>query len=88
LRADGRQQADTGGTLLSWRTSRPGREVFVEQRWWWCVRHHTVEPDGGPCANQDRLGPYATVEEASRALQQVQERNARHDAEDKAWDDA
>jgi hypothetical protein len=60
----------------------------VEQRWWWCVKHQTVEPDSGPCADTDRLGPYATVEEASSALRQVQERNARYDAEDKAWDDA
>ena len=59
----------------------------MEQRWWWCVKHRTVEPDRG-CANTDRLGPYATVEEASHALQQVQERNARYDAEDATWDDA
>jgi hypothetical protein len=61
-------------------------EVAVEQRWWWCLKHQTVEPDSG-CANQDRLGPFATVEEASRALQTVQERNVRYDTEDAAWDD-
>jgi hypothetical protein len=56
----------------------------VEQRWWWCLRHQQVEPDSGPCPNTDRLGPFATVEEASRALQTVRERNARYDAEDEA----
>jgi hypothetical protein len=58
----------------------------VEQRWWWCLTHRTVEPDRG-CPDRDRLGPFATVEEASRALQTVQERNARYDKEDAAWED-
>lgn len=57
----------------------------MQQRWWWCVKHQTVEPDEG-CANLDRLGPFATVEEASRALQTVRERNAKYDAEDEAWE--
>jgi hypothetical protein len=60
-------------------------EVAVEQRWWWCLQHQTVEPDLG-CAGRDRLGPFATVEEASRALQTVRERNVHNDAEDAAWE--
>jgi hypothetical protein len=58
----------------------------VEQRWWWCLKHRAVEPDSG-CVNSDRLGPFATVEEAARALQTVQERNARQDKEDAGWED-
>jgi hypothetical protein len=58
----------------------------VEQRWWWCLKHQTVEPEDG-CAAKDRLGPFATVEEASRALQTVHERNVRYDKEDEAWED-
>jgi hypothetical protein len=57
----------------------------VEQRWWWCLKHQTVEPEDG-CPSRDRLGPFATVEEASRALETVRERNVRYDAEDEAWD--
>jgi hypothetical protein len=52
--------------------------------WWWCLKHRTVEPDSG-CANTDRLGPFATVDEAAGALRRVQERNARYDKEDAAW---
>ncbi|MDR6172742.1 hypothetical protein QE366_000001, partial [Nocardioides zeae] len=41
--------------------------------WWFCLKHHTVEPRSG-CKNKDRLGPYATREEASHALEKVEER--------------
>ena len=42
-------------------------------RWWYCLRHHTVEPDDG-CPAKDRLGPYPTQEEAARALETVRRR--------------
>jgi hypothetical protein len=51
----------------------------MEQRWWWRLTHQRVERDLG-CANTDRLGPYATPEEAAHALETVHERNARCDA--------
>ncbi len=60
-------------------------EVVMERRWWWCVKHQRVEPDLG-CASTDRLGPFATPEDAARVLQTVRERNARYDAEDDAWE--
>ena len=41
---------------------------------WFCLKHHTVEGKDG-CRNADRLGPYATSAEASRALEKVEERN-------------
>ena len=54
--------------------------------WWWCLDHGSVEDDAG-CAPASRLGPYDTREAAGRALQSVQERNERIDAEDRAWED-
>jgi hypothetical protein len=52
-----------------------------ERHWWYCLKHHRVEPDAG-CKATDRLGPYATREEAARALDTVRERNRDWDAED------
>jgi len=54
-------------------------------KWWWCLEHQAVEgPDG--CGPSDRLGPYDTQEEASRALEKVAERNAAWD-NDPNWND-
>jgi hypothetical protein len=52
-----------------------------DKHWWYCLKHHRVEGDDG-CPGKDRLGPYATREEASRALELVQERNREWDAQD------
>ena len=52
---------------------------------WYCLNHHRVEPPDG-CANSSRLGPYPSEDEASRALEKVQERNAEWDRDD-AWGD-
>jgi hypothetical protein len=52
---------------------------------WFCLKHHRVEPRQG-CRNSDRLGPYATEAEASRALDRVEERNEEWD-NDPAWND-
>ncbi|MER7499878.1 hypothetical protein AB0L05_23740 [Nonomuraea pusilla] len=52
----------------------------TEGQWWFCLTHMRVEPDQG-CPNKDRMGPYATQEEAAGALQRAAERN-------KAWDEA
>jgi hypothetical protein len=46
-----------------------------EQTWWYCTRHHTVEPEAG-CPAKDRLGPYPSRAEAEHALDTVQRRNA------------
>ena len=50
-----------------------------EGKYWYCVTHHTVEKEDG-CPNEERLGPYDTAQEASRALEKVKERN-------EAWED-
>ena len=54
--------------------------------YWWCTKHRTVE-EGSRRGwfHAGRLGPYATAEQAAGALDQFAERNARLDAEDRAW---
>jgi hypothetical protein len=49
--------------------------------WWYCLKHHTVEHGAG-CPGKDRLGPYKSAEEASHALELVQQRNEEWDAQD------
>ena len=44
-------------------------------QFFYCLRHHRVEGPVG-CKAKDRLGPFATAEEAQNALQKVKERNA------------
>lgn len=53
------------------------------EKWWYCVKHHAVEPTDG-CPPIDRLGPYPTREQAEHALDKVAERNAAWEAEDRA----
>lgn len=53
--------------------------------YWFCLKHHQVEPTEG-CPNKDRLGPYATETEAARALELAAERTEKWD-EDPAWND-
>ncbi len=55
--------------------------------WYWCLKHHAVEPYEG-CKADDRLGPYPTRDEAAHALQKVQERNEQWDREDEEYEDA
>jgi hypothetical protein len=52
-----------------------------EKRWWYSLRTHTVEDDDGPTPGKDRLGPYATREEAEHALETVQRRNEEWDTQ-------
>ena len=52
---------------------------------WYCLKHHAVEGTDG-CKNADRLGPYPSEAEATRALEKVQERNEEWD-NDPAWND-
>ncbi len=51
------------------------------QRWWFCLKHHAVEPDAG-CPGKWRLGPYPTEQDAARALETVRRRNEEWDAQD------
>lgn len=56
-----------------------------ETEYWFCLTHRTVEGADG-CRNADRLGPYASADEASRALEKVEERNEQWD-NDPEWND-
>ncbi len=47
--------------------------------WYFCLKHHAVEPYEG-CKAQDRLGPYPSVDEAEHALERVAQRNEEWDA--------
>ncbi len=51
-----------------------------DDAWWYCLTHNTVEHGAG-CPGKDRLGPYASKEEAEDALELVRERN-------QEWDEA
>ena len=53
--------------------------------WFYCLKHTTVEDRDG-CAERHRLGPYATREEAERALTSVAEREKQITAEDRDWE--
>jgi hypothetical protein len=52
------------------------------QSWYYCTNHNTVEQGDGPCPGKDRLGPYATREEAEHALDTVHRRNEEWDKAD------
>lgn len=57
----------------------------MDEEFWYCLNHRTVEPREG-CRNADRLGPYPTAADASRALEKVAERNEDWD-NDPDWND-
>jgi hypothetical protein len=55
-----------------------------KEQYWFCLNHHAVEGQHHGCKNKDRLGPYPTEQDASRALEKVQERNEQWD-NDPRW---
>lgn len=57
----------------------------MAERYFYCLDHKAVEPEDG-CRAADRLGPYATREEAEQALEKVHERNESWD-NDPRWND-
>ncbi|QKW19360.1 hypothetical protein HUT16_10005 [Kitasatospora sp. NA04385] len=59
-------------------TGQPGE-------WFYCIKHHKVE-EGPDCPAKDRLGPYASREEAARALETAAERNQEW-RDDPRWND-
>jgi len=61
------------------------QDVFMADRYYFCLEHHTVEAQQG-CPARDRLGPYPTRAEAERALEKVAERNETWDS-DPNWND-
>ncbi len=55
-----------------------------QDQWYWCIKDQRAEQGLG-CRAQDRLGPYATQEEAINWRESVKRRNKRWDAEDERW---
>lgn len=51
--------------------------------WYYCLKHQAVEPYEG-CRNDDRLGPYASYEDASNGLAKLHDRNEVLDAAEAA----
>jgi len=60
--------------------------VSETAQWWFCLTHDRVEKGDG-CPNKERLGPYATEQEAATVLQRTADRTAAEDARDRDEDD-
>ncbi len=56
-----------------------------DMAYYFCLKHHAVEGEDG-CRAADRLGPYDSEADASRALDKVAERNEEWD-NDPDWND-
>ncbi|CAN5352352.1 hypothetical protein BH24ACT9_BH24ACT9_11790 [soil metagenome] len=56
-----------------------------DQNWYYDVKAGTVVQEGEAPA-KNRLGPYATREEAANALETIRKREERKSAEDRAWE--
>lgn len=54
--------------------------------WYYCIKHSKVE-EGPECPAKNRLGPYGSQAEASRAIETVHRRNEEWD-NDPRWSDA
>lgn len=57
----------------------------MNEEWYYCVEHHTVEPKVG-CQIVNRLGPYPSREAAEQALATVERRNEEWET-DPDWND-
>jgi hypothetical protein len=68
------------------RSGKDGRMSDDNEQWWFCLKHQTVE-HGDSCANSERMGPYASREEAERSLSQAAERTEQWDNDPKWRDD-
>ncbi|MEO5832586.1 MAG: hypothetical protein ABJA16_13180 [Nakamurella sp.] len=62
-------------------------EIGQNTQWFYCLKHHTVEPEG-VCKAKDRLGPFPDQASAARALETVHDREARLESEDARWRDS
>lgn len=59
--------------------------MAAENEYYFCLKHRAVEPWDG-CTSANRLGPYATRQEAQAALDRVAARNEAWDHDPK-WND-
>jgi hypothetical protein len=58
---------------------------MADKHFWYDLKTKSVVTDDNDSKAVDRLGPYATREEAEHALERVEERNKAWDAEDDEW---
>ena len=56
-----------------------------DSQWYYCLNHKTVE-QGSVCADTERMGPYASPDEAQNALATAASRTESWD-EDPKWKD-
>lgn len=61
------------------------RTVGKPGEWFYCLEHKKVE-EGPDCPGKDRMGPYASREEATHAMETARERNAEWET-DPRWHD-
>lgn len=54
---------------------------------WFNINTGKVETDENRGPGEDLMGPYATEEEATHALETARAKTERWDEEDRAWDD-
>jgi hypothetical protein len=54
-------------------------------QFWFNVRTGTVETEEDKSQGKDLMGPYATAEEASRALHSAAQRTEEWDEQDRRW---
>lgn len=59
-------------------------EIGRNTQWFYCLKHATVEPEGG-CKAKDRLGPFPDQASAANALESIAEREERLESEDDRW---
>jgi hypothetical protein len=61
-----------------------GDEIGLNTRWFYCLKHQTVEREG-ECKATDRLGPDPTPDAAAGALAALHAREDRLEQEDRQW---
>ena len=59
---------------------------MADNDWWFDLKTKTPVQDSNAGKATERLGPYATREEAERAMEKVEERNEAYD-NDPRWND-
>ena len=59
---------------------------MADDQWWYDLKTKSAVQDNKAGRATDRLGPYASREEAEHAMQRVEERNEAYD-NDPRWND-
>ncbi len=62
-------------------------QMTQTEQWYWCLKHERAEPESERCRAVDRMGPYATRDEAEHWREKVEERNREWRADDEEVDD-